>query len=665
MKAKTNYLKRAMSYLLIVLIIVSSLPLSVADDGQGASIFTKNLALEAVNYQVGDVASPLSVNAGDGATYQWYAYKPGVTSGAGVVVSNQAQYTPSTDVAGTTYYRVRATKGDTSEYSYIAKVTVSFADQLANGIASFALGTAPAGATLTTSGAIVTSAGAITIEKHPNYGDFNKAYVAYIDETVDTVYLYYPSAIDGLITVQDALFGQMAYYRDPLFKRGQPGFFENYCPANEFVTATHDNYQNGWYTCELSKFSNLGWDTSAVNALSDDYNYYLISPTLEVLSLGGGQVNMFGDFSSPKLYVGIKKVVEADKTALQAIIDDLADDFDDDVSNDNYYHQHDRWNGKTYIDNQETGFFELFTNSEYQDSLTLLNQANAKQIDIDNQVIALNQAIAELIKKEQLNTTALYERLLYLDAHPLKFRDSYTDTSLAVYDGAVQDGRDYLASLFDEAGNATAANSADNQAQYDAVVASLDYFALADLLDAKITQSSNNALPEYSFSYDAARYFVNQRFSLDAVDAGDYNAASYAAFTAQHQQASQFLADHVKPTGEMGRKASFDYLTNYSELWQACYGLAAERPVEVKLTVVDRYMHHVGAALQDYPPTAAVGQYTVELDVGNASLADLLADKAVFDIAGRQASYSSVTNDSKILVYINGEIQQIMRATFS
>ncbi len=134
--------------LLSVIMCFSLLPTLALADGESAEtpVFDTNLSTGPVEYNVGDDADALTVTAsvyGDGTlTYQWYSNTESSTENADIIENEtDASYTPSTDIAGTTYYYVDVTntvygKTPATATSNIACVVVK-EEELADSVTAY------------------------------------------------------------------------------------------------------------------------------------------------------------------------------------------------------------------------------------------------------------------------------------------------------------------------------------------------------------------------------------------------------------------------------------------------------------------------------------------------------------------------------------------------
>lgn len=138
---------------------------------------------------------------------------------------------------------------------------------------------------------------------------------------------------------------------------------------------------------------------------------------------------------------------------------------------DGYYTENDRYNAKTKATSKKSFWAEY--QSALQKAATVNSKENVTQIEVDNALNALNSAMANLIPTTQVNPTILYETLKNYTGVFYENSTSYTPDTWAAFDAARTAGHALLDGLFDENGNATAANTAEKQSEIDAAAAAL------------------------------------------------------------------------------------------------------------------------------------------------------------------------------------------------
>ena len=133
--------------------------------------------------------------------------------------------------------------------------------------------------------------------------------------------------------------------------------------------------------------------------------------------------------------------------------------------NNKYYQSGDRYNGKSAdtITDQKSGFWAQFTADKgpRANAQKVLETATTEE-QINTAVTELKEAIDKLIPASQLNATYLYETLQTYQRSEGDLAQ-YTKTSGNNFRAARTAAQEYLDSLFDEKGDATAVNTSLNQ----------------------------------------------------------------------------------------------------------------------------------------------------------------------------------------------------------
>ena len=132
---------------------------------------------------------------------------------------------------------------------------------------------------------------------------------------------------------------------------------------------------------------------------------------------------------------------------------------------DDFYTENDRYNGKEYI---ADGAWEELTkpNGPYEKA----KKQYVKQEEVDKAASDLKNAIDRLIPKTLANPTLLYEAL----KEEIKYtEDNTTVATWQPYAAALKEGKELLASLYDEDGNPTEENKAALQPQVEALAETL------------------------------------------------------------------------------------------------------------------------------------------------------------------------------------------------
>lgn len=215
---------------------------------------------------------------------------------------------------------------------------------------------------------------------------------------------------------------------------------------------------------------------------------------------------------------GLKKAIDLAETATSTL----------------YYTNDDRWNGKKY---SSRGF--------WQEMLTALSVAKSAyeqntddQETIDTYTAHLNDAHSNLISKDNINPTTLYDainttwrwwqgELSNTTGTPVS-ADNCTAITWDAYEKAKADGQALLDSLYDDKGNPVdGVNTADKQDTIDAAAETVDAHKLvnADLY--------NTAYENYLSSKAEAEALIEQ-YDPAKLSESDYSAESWAAYVSAY-----------------------------------------------------------------------------------------------------------------------------------
>ncbi len=251
---------------------------------------------------------------------------------------------------------------------------------------------------------------------------------------------------------------------------------------------------------------------------------------------------------------------------------------------DGYYTENDRYNAKTKA-TSKTSFW-----AEYQSALTAARAANVStstQAKVDSALKNLQAAIGNLIPTTQVNPTALYETLQNYTGVFYENSTSYTPDTWAAFDAARTAGHALLDGLFDENGDATAANTAEKQSEIDAAAAALKeaaenlYYNGEVEINKKTIEQINTFLPDVIAL-------------ADTVKESDYTAESWAAFAAALTAARNAKAPVLTETKADDAPVAA-YKKAYEDLYQQFYyGLTPVGEITVSLTYLDPEMARQG-----------------------------------------------------------------------
>ena len=252
---------------------------------------------------------------------------------------------------------------------------------------------------------------------------------------------------------------------------------------------------------------------------------------------------------------------------------------------DGYYTENDRYNAKTKATSKKSFWAEY--QSALQKAATVNSKENVTQIEVDNALNALNSAMANLIPTTQVNPTALYETLKNYTGVFYENSTSYTPDTWAAFDAARTAGHALLDGLFDENGNATAANTAEKQSEIDA--------AAAALKEAAKNLYNNGTVTANKKTIEQINTFLPDLLALaDTVKQSDYTAESWATFAAALTAARNAKAPVLTET-KADDAAVAAYKKAYEDLYQQFYyGLTPGGEITVSLTYLDPEMARQG-----------------------------------------------------------------------
>ncbi len=252
---------------------------------------------------------------------------------------------------------------------------------------------------------------------------------------------------------------------------------------------------------------------------------------------------------------------------------------------DGYYTENDRYNAKTKATSKKSFWAEY--QSALQKAATVNSKDNVTQIEVDNALNALNSAMANLIPTTQVNPTILYETLKNYTGVFYENSTSYTPDTWAAFDAARTAGHALLDGLFDENGNATAANTAEKQSEIDA--------AAAALKEAAKNLYNNGTVTANKKTIEQINTFLPDLLALaDTVKQSDYTAESWATFAAALTAARNAKAPVLTET-KADDAAVAAYKKAYEDLYQQFYyGLTPVGEITVSLTYLDPEMARQG-----------------------------------------------------------------------
>ena len=357
------------------------------------------------------------------------------------------------------------------------------------------------------------------------------------------------------------------------------GLFVVEAPLN---SALIENGVNVWYTalCESPDYVNNGTNFTSkfLQDCAAEVTYAIEGYTPPqgvtiaiVFSEDYYETNESADYAL--LFQLTAASVDSDKTALAEAINN--------APSEGYFTENDRYNGKksSTITDTNSGFWAV-----YQAALTKAKTVNedisSTQKQVDAAVAALQAAMANLIPTTQVNPTALYETLKRYTGVFYENSTSYTPDTWAPFDAARTAGHALLDGLFDENGNATAANTAEKQSEIDA--------AAAALTKAAENLYNNGMVTANKKTIEQINTFLPDLLALaNTVKQSDYTAESWAAFAAALTAARNAKAPVLTET-KADDAAVAAYKKAYEDLYQQFYyGLTPVGEITVSLTYLD------------------------------------------------------------------------------
>ena len=357
------------------------------------------------------------------------------------------------------------------------------------------------------------------------------------------------------------------------------GLFVVEAPLN---SALIENGVNVWYTalCESPGYVNNGTNFTSkfLQDCAAEVTYAIEGYTPPqgvtiaiVFSEDYYETNESADYAL--LFQLTAASVDSDKTALAEAINNAPAN--------GYFTENDRYNGKksSTITNKNSGFWAV-----YQAALKEANIVNedisSTQKQVDAAVAALQAAIGNLIPTTQVNPTILYETLQNYTGVFYENSTSYTPDTWAAFDAARTAGHALLDGLFDENGNATAANTAEKQGEIDA--------AAVALTEAAENLYNNGTVTANKKTIEQINTFLPDLLALaNTVKQSDYTAESWAAFAAALTAARNAKAPVLTET-KADDAAVAAYKKAYEDLYQQFYyGLTPVGEITVSLTYLD------------------------------------------------------------------------------
>ena len=299
---------------------------------------------------------------------------------------------------------------------------------------------------------------------------------------------------------------------------------------------------------------------------------------------------------------------------------------DEEASN-NYYTSNDRYDGKNYSAN---GFWAEFTKKNGvrdQAQKVLDNPVNQK--GIDSAVTDLEVAISKLLPSTRANTTLLYEELLNTLS-----KDDYTPKTWATYSSLRSEAEEMMASMFDQDGNPTEANTSDKQSDLDKLAGDLK--TARSNLDQRAGETGKL---QAEFCHAAIQYLA-EKFDPDKLSG--YTEESLSTLRTARETALE-AAETSPAYTTIGQKELNKLLNAMIVFQRSCYQLVSSdtEQISVRFSAVDATGAYVGSKQN------AANTQELTLDA-NTTVG------AVLDQFG--ISTSLVNNSNNPLLFVNGDL---------
>ena len=328
------------------------------------------------------------------------------------------------------------------------------------------------------------------------------------------------------------------------------------------------------------------------------------------------------------------------KKPLSDLLATVADD------NEKYYKTDDRYNGLEHITGAGKSFWAEFVaaNGPRATAQRALETAT-KEEEITSAVSTLRTAISRLIPATRVNTTLLYEELLNKPS-----KDDYTPRTWAAYAEVRDRAEAMMASMFDDKGNPTDANTSANGKQDELESLSAELTSKRESLDLRVSKYGKDGETRVKLMASALEE-LNRRFSApDALDG--YTAESVAALQSALKTANKTLAE-TPVYSAIGQLEAGRLTDAVRAARVAAAGLEtqSQKQIHVKLSALDAYDVYMGRT-DMWWALHNKNILTTELELpANASAASVLREKNLLKRTLNESKY-----DPSLLVFLNGEL---------
>ena len=347
-----------------------------------------------------------------------------------------------------------------------------------------------------------------------------------------------------------------------------------------------------------------------------------------------------GRRGGPKGYLIVewKQGNSVDKSELNSAISNAPADADEDTF---YWHENDRWNGKIA---SKTGFWNEMRNA-LSAAKTVAADESATESKVKEATDNLNNAVLNLIKAKNANTTLLHEAI---EAADITKKDDYTPKSWSAYIQAKEAAVSLMDRMFDASGNPTTDNSPAVQAELKT-------------LATKLTQAQKDLDKRASITNPYAAKHAG--VVADAIEElhTRYANADLSAYTDESVQA---LRNELTAAEAVVNETPAYSTIGLNELWRlqaalrklriAALGLETKQQekIQVKLSVLDPsdiYNGKVGDSQALRNPNTRTATLTLP---ANASAYELLCTRQ----ENGQLYNKSNNANAESLLFLNGEL---------
>ena len=354
---------------------------------------------------------------------------------------------------------------------------------------------------------------------------------------------------------------------------------------------------------------------------SDAIKYYYIH--FDFTKLNG---SVFG------LLIQVVLTSAVDKNELKTAIDN--------VPQNKYYTSEDRYNGRI----TSTDGFWAEVQRIVSSAKSVYDDNTASQASVDAATATLNQgnsdselskALANCIPTTQVNATGLYELLQTYSTDHYSNSLNFSTATWPAFEKAKKEAQSLLDSLYDEKGDPTDFNKAENQHLVTEAEDALK--SAAEALDNRVNGYQS---PNSDEALAGIRLYL-ERYDPEKLEASDYTSDSWTAFLAARNAAQSVLNSSKGFYAGMGSSELTAQTEAFLELRAACHGLVETRgSITVRFSVVENY----AIRSEGRQPTQTVTR-TLTLQPGT-TIGQVMTDQGISNLDTKA--------DDAAAVYLNG-----------